>query len=504
MPFISRLSQGAHAGRLPGGRIITYSLILELILALNQDDARIVRDYLLKYEPEIADNVAYYEQLIEDALAYYREVLLPARTVGGGGPPAGRRGDGAPRRAGPTPRAGVAADPDALQTMVFQVAKDREIRTKDWFRALYRIFLGQSQGPRIGSFIALLGYATCIERLGAHLEPRSARMTDTAPADPHARQARKRSSTAPAEEGRLRRLLPFLGPAFIASIAYMDPGNFATNIQGGAQFGFMLLWVILASNLIAMLIQTLSAKLGIASGKNLAEHCREQFRKPVVFVMWILMEIVAMATDLAEFLGAAIGFYLLLGIPLLDRRPPHRGGDVPHPQPRTLRLPPPGAGHQRIRRDHRGELPRGDNPGPAAPRPGALPHRGAAAPGPGERTPGGRHPRGHGHAPRDFPALFPHAEPRRGAGAGEASAALALRDRRRVHRDGHRRAHQHGHAHHGRRDFLREGHDLDRDAGGGVQDPRAPPGEGGKLGVRGLAARLGALLLHAWAPWQAR
>jgi len=118
------------------------------------------------------------------------------------------------------------------------------------------------------------------------------------------------------KKGRLRRLLPFLGPAFIASIAYMDPGNFATNIAGGAQFGFMLLWVILASNLIAMLIQTLSAKLGIASGKNLAEHCREQFRRPVVILMWILAEIVAMATDLAEFLGAAIGFYLLLGVPL--------------------------------------------------------------------------------------------------------------------------------------------------------------------------------------------
>jgi manganese transport protein len=119
-----------------------------------------------------------------------------------------------------------------------------------------------------------------------------------------------------AGKGRLRRLLPFLGPAFIASIAYMDPGNFATNISGGAQFGFMLLWVILVSNLIAMLLQTLSAKLGIASGKNLAEHCREQFRRPVVFLMWILMEIAAMATDLAEFLGAAIGFQLLLGTPL--------------------------------------------------------------------------------------------------------------------------------------------------------------------------------------------
>jgi manganese transport protein len=114
----------------------------------------------------------------------------------------------------------------------------------------------------------------------------------------------------------LKALLPFLGPAFIASVAYMDPGNFATNIQAGAQYGYLLLWVILASNLIAMLVQTLSAKLGIASGKNLAEHCRERFRPGVVFVMWLLAEVVAMATDLAEFLGAALGFALLFGIPL--------------------------------------------------------------------------------------------------------------------------------------------------------------------------------------------
>jgi manganese transport protein len=114
----------------------------------------------------------------------------------------------------------------------------------------------------------------------------------------------------------LARLLPFMGPAFIASVAYMDPGNFATNIQGGAQFGYTLLWVVVASNLMAMLIQTLSAKLGIATGRNLAEHCRDRFPRPVVIVMWVLMEIVAMATDLAEFLGAALGFYLLLGIPL--------------------------------------------------------------------------------------------------------------------------------------------------------------------------------------------
>jgi len=106
--------------------------------------------------------------------------------------------------------------------------------------------------------------------------------------------------------GRLARLLPFLGPAFIASVAYVDPGNFATNIQGGAKFGYTLLWVIVASNLMAMLIQVLSAKLGIATGLNLAEHCRNRFPRPVVWVMWVLMELVAMATDLAEFLGAAL------------------------------------------------------------------------------------------------------------------------------------------------------------------------------------------------------
>jgi manganese transport protein len=113
-----------------------------------------------------------------------------------------------------------------------------------------------------------------------------------------------------------RRLLPFLGPAFIASVAYVDPGNFATNIQGGAQFGYMLLWVIVASNLMAMLVQALSAKLGIATGRNLAEMCRDQFPRWVVWSMWVMMEGVAMATDLAEFLGAALGFNLLFGMPL--------------------------------------------------------------------------------------------------------------------------------------------------------------------------------------------
>lgn len=115
----------------------------------------------------------------------------------------------------------------------------------------------------------------------------------------------------------LGRFLPFLGPAFVAAVAYVDPGNFATNIQGGAQFGYMLIWVILASNIMAMLIQSLSAKLGIATGRNLAEVIRDEFPTPVVWFMWVVSELVAMATDLAEFLGAALGFYLLFGMPLL-------------------------------------------------------------------------------------------------------------------------------------------------------------------------------------------
>src|SRR5881397_2760637 len=113
------------------------------------------------------------------------------------------------------------------------------------------------------------------------------------------------------------RILPFLGPAFVACVAYIDPGNFATNIAGGSKFGYTLVWVIVAANLMAMLIQTLSAKLGIATGHNLPEVCREQFSRRTSFALWIQAELIAMATDLAEFLGAALGFHLLLGWGLL-------------------------------------------------------------------------------------------------------------------------------------------------------------------------------------------
>ncbi|WP_297299098.1 Nramp family divalent metal transporter [uncultured Methylovirgula sp.] len=116
---------------------------------------------------------------------------------------------------------------------------------------------------------------------------------------------------------RLADALLFGGPAVIASIAYMDPGNFATNIQAGARYGYALLWVVVLANLIAMLFQALSAKLGIVTGKNLAELSRAHFPRPVVIIMWIVSEIAAMATDLAEFLGGAIGLSLLLHLPLI-------------------------------------------------------------------------------------------------------------------------------------------------------------------------------------------
>jgi manganese transport protein len=112
------------------------------------------------------------------------------------------------------------------------------------------------------------------------------------------------------------RILPFLGPAFIAAVAYIDPGNFATNIAGGSKYGYTLVWVIVASNVMAMLIQTLSAKLGIATGRNLAEVCRDRFSRRVSLSLWVQAELIAIATDLAEFLGAALGMHLLFGIAL--------------------------------------------------------------------------------------------------------------------------------------------------------------------------------------------
>jgi len=132
--------------------------------------------------------------------------------------------------------------------------------------------------------------------------------------------AKTRERAEDALQGRtrgLKALFPFMGPAFVAAVAYVDPGNYATNIQGGAAFGYKLLWVIVFANLMAMLMQTLSSKLGIATGKNLAEICGERFPRFWSYVAWIGAEVGAMATDVAEFLGATLGLNLLFGIPLL-------------------------------------------------------------------------------------------------------------------------------------------------------------------------------------------
>jgi manganese transport protein len=118
------------------------------------------------------------------------------------------------------------------------------------------------------------------------------------------------------DRGRLRSWIALLGPAFVAAVAYVDPGNFATNISGGAKYGYLLLWVILGANLMAMLIQYLSAKVGIATGRNLPELCREHFPRPVSLGLWVQAELIAMATDLAEFVGAAIALNLLFDVPL--------------------------------------------------------------------------------------------------------------------------------------------------------------------------------------------
>src|ERR1700738_5271609 len=140
------------------------------------------------------------------------------------------------------------------------------------------------------------------------------------PASLSARTAAAASELLAGRRAGLRAYLAFVGPAVIVSIAYVDPGNFATNIQAGAKYGYGLLWVVLLANLIAMLFQALSAKLGIVTGRNLAEMCRDHFPRPLVWAMWVVSEIAAMATDLAEFLGGAIGLSLLFQMPLFAGR----------------------------------------------------------------------------------------------------------------------------------------------------------------------------------------
>jgi manganese transport protein len=152
------------------------------------------------------------------------------------------------------------------------------------------------------------------EAIAAELRARGIGPEDVLPGEAAVARAARHSL-----EGRsrgLRGVWPFLGPAFIAAVAYIDPGNFATNIAGGAKFGYLLLWVVLSANLIAMLVQTQSAKLGIATGRNLAELCRERFSRRTSIGLWLQAEVVAMACDIAEVVGAALGLHLLFGIPL--------------------------------------------------------------------------------------------------------------------------------------------------------------------------------------------
>ena len=143
-------------------------------------------------------------------------------------------------------------------------------------------------------------------------------------------------------------VVALLGPAFVAAVAYIDPGNFATNIAGGAKYGYMLVWVIVAANLMAMLVQYLSAKTGIATGRNLPELCREHFKKPVTFGLWLQAEAIAIATDLAEFVGAAIALNLLFGVPPFVGRPDDRGRRVRDPRAADARLPPLRARDRRL------------------------------------------------------------------------------------------------------------------------------------------------------------
>src|SRR5512135_1420891 len=136
-------------------------------------------------------------------------------------------------------------------------------------------------------------------------------------------EARRRSleevhgSVPVGQRNPLKRLFAFLGPAYLVSVGYMDPGNWATDLEGGARFGYRLIWVLLMSNLMAVLLQTLAARLGIVTGRDLAQACRQMFSRPVSYALWVLCEVAIAACDLAEVLGAAIGLKLLFGLPLL-------------------------------------------------------------------------------------------------------------------------------------------------------------------------------------------
>ena len=195
---------------------------------------------------------------------------------------------------------------------------------------------------------------------------------DPPPAPPRPARRRHRSPCphwrSCARKGRLRGLVALLGPAFVAAVAYVDPGNFATNIAAGARHGYALAWVVVMANAMAMLVQYLSAKAGIATGMDLPELCRTHFRRPVSRGLWVQAEIVAMATDLAEFVGAAIGLQPAVRGAAVPGRADHRGGRVRRAGAGAARLPPVRAGDRRAAR-------------PGAARLRLRPARGRAEPG---------------------------------------------------------------------------------------------------------------------------
>ncbi len=247
------------------------------------------------------------------------------------------------------------------------------------------------------------------------------------------------------ERGRLRATLAMLGPAFVAAIAYVDPGNFATNLQGGAQFGYLLLWVVLVANLMAMLIQYLSAKLGIATDRDLPELCRERFPRAVTWGLWAQAEIMAMSTDIAEFLGAALGLNLLFGVPLLPAG--LMTGAIAFA---ILELQ--TRGYRRFELAvsallgivFLGFLYEALRIGPSAKRLAARPAPGSARH--ELALPGGRHHRRDRHAPRHLPALRTHKRTHGVSQRLRAPACPALREGGRHRRAGLCGTHQHGDA----------------------------------------------------------
>ncbi len=303
--------------------------------------------------------------------------------------------------------------------------------------------------------------------------------------------------------GRLATMLLFAGPAVVASIAYMDPGNFATNIQAGAAYGYSLLWVVLLANLVAMLFQALSAKLGIVTGRNLAEHCRDQFPPGVVLAMWVLSELAAMATDLAEFIGGSIGFCAAVPCPALGRHGRRRAGHARNSHHSATRLPAAGAGDRRARGGDRPLLPRRDVRRAGGLARGGVRRRHAVAAGRASAHHRGWDHRRDGDAARALLAFGADAVPASPARRPRAGHAVALLQSRGAAGARRRRAGEHGDGGDGRfgvpRRPPRGRRDRDR-----LSLADAAAGRGGGDVVSDLAAGVRDFQLRWSARWRGR